>query len=251
MRSLIDDTARLQTAPRHPRNPTAALLWLGLSTFALLMPARLNATANPPPSTQGIPALAEAPQSRALLWQDTFAQPLGSPPDPSKWTHDLGDHGWGNAELQAYTDSPANASIVADPDATGGRALAIRALRDEASGRITSARIKTQGKFATRFGRIEARLKLPSGQGIWPAFWTLGETIAEAGWPACGEIDIMEHLGHEAGKVYGTIHGPGHSGGDNRTTAHWQAPRAPAARSSSRAPSAVARCARGAGSGHR
>jgi len=159
--------------------------------------------------------------SQTPIWQDEFAQPLGSGPDPSKWTHDLGDHGWGNAELQRYTDSPENAFVVADAEATDGRALVIRALRDS-EGHYTSARIKTQGKFATKFGRIEARLKLPKGQGIWAAFWTLGETIEMRGWPECGEIDIMESLGHEPDKVYGTIHGPGHSGGDNQTTAHYR-----------------------------
>jgi len=158
------------------------------------------------------------------IWQDEFAQPLGSGPDPSKWTHDLGDHGWGNAELQRYTDSPENAFVVADPEATDGRALVIRARREgrDAEGHYTSARIKTQAKFVAKFGRIEARLKLPKGQGVWAAFWTLGETIEERGWPECGEIDIMESLGHEPDKVYGTIHGPGHSGGDNQTTAHYR-----------------------------
>jgi len=161
------------------------------------------------------------PVSQTLIWQDEFAQPIGSGPDLSKWTHDLGEHGWGNAELQRYTDLRENAFIVADDEASDGRALVIRALRDS-EGRYTSARIKTQGKFATKFGRIEARLKLPKGQGVWAAFWTLGETINERGWPECGEIDIMESLGHEPDKVYGTIHGPGHSGGDNQTTAHYR-----------------------------
>jgi len=169
-----------------------------------------------------------APVAQTLIWQDEFAQPLGSGPDPSKWTHDLGDHGWGNAELQRYTDSRENAFVVADPEATDGRALVIRARWEgrDAEGPYTSARIKTQEKFAAKFGRIEARLKLPKGQGIWAAFWTLGETIETRGWPECGEIDIMESLGHEPDKVYGTIHGPGHSGGDNQTTAHYRIGRA-------------------------
>jgi len=173
-------------------------------------------------STAAVSAIGAFPPK--LIWQDEFAQPLGSGPDPSKWTHDLGDHGWGNKELQRYTDSRENAFVVADSEATDGRALVIRALREEgdSESRYTSARIKTQRKFAAKFGRIEARLKLPKGQGIWAAFWTLGETIDERGWPECGEIDIMESLGHEPDKVYGTIHGPGHSGGDNQTTAHYR-----------------------------
>src|SRR5207244_4590808 len=101
--------------------------------------------------------------------------------------------------------------IVADADATDGRALVLRAVRTLAGG-YTSARLKTHGKFAARYGRIEARLKLPHGQGIWPAFWLLGDKIDTVPWPACGEIDIVELLGHEAGTPYGTLHGPGSAG---------------------------------------
>ena len=144
-------------------------------------------------------------------WQDEFNQPVGSGPDLTKWVHDLGDNGWGNKELQTYTDSRENSFIVADPDATGGRALVIKAVRS-ADGRYTSARLKTHGKFATGPARIEARLKLPQGQGIWPAFWTLGENIESVPWPGCGEIDVMEMIGHEPGRLYGTLHGPGYSG---------------------------------------
>ncbi len=147
----------------------------------------------------------------ALVWSDEFNQPENSAPDPAKWTHDLGATGWGNRELQRYTDQRANSRIVADPAALDGRALAITALRS-ASGEFTSARLKTQGKFAVTHGRIEARLKLPRGRGIWPAFWMLGESIARAGWPACGEIDIVELVGHEPARAHATLHGPGYSG---------------------------------------
>jgi beta-glucanase (GH16 family) len=103
-----------------------------------------------------------------------------------------------------------NSFIVADPAATDGRALVLRAVRTSTGG-YTSARLKTQGKFAAGFGRIEARLKLPRGQGIWPAFWLLGDNIEDVPWPACGEIDIVELIGHEPGTLYGTLHGPGYS----------------------------------------
>ncbi|KXU35415.1 hypothetical protein AXK11_06435 [Cephaloticoccus primus] len=152
----------------------------------------------------------------ALLWHDEFDQPVGSGPDESRWTYALGDSGWGNAELQCYTDSRENSLVAADPEAGDGRVLVIRALRDEV-GRTTSARITTRGKFAVKFGRIEARLKVPKGQGIWPAFWMLGENEAEHGWPHCGEIDVMELLGHEPERVYGSLHGPGYSGIDSLT----------------------------------
>src|SRR4030095_2270041 len=78
----------------------------------------------------------------------------------------------------------------------------------------TSARLKTKGKFSLTYGRIESRLKIPYGQGIWPAFWMLGTDIDKVGWPSCGEIDIMENIGREPSKVHGTIHGPGYYGGN-------------------------------------
>jgi beta-glucanase (GH16 family) len=144
-------------------------------------------------------------------WQDEFNQPPGSAPDPAKWVFDLGDNGWGNQELQTYTDSRENAFIVEDAAATDGRALVIKAARTPAGG-YTSARLKTKGKFATGPARVEARLKLPKGQGIWPAFWMLGADIDRTPWPACGEIDIRELIGHQPATVYGTLHGPGYSG---------------------------------------
>lgn len=146
----------------------------------------------------------------APVWQDDFDQPAGAAPDPARWVHDLGATGWGNAELQEYTASRANSYVADDPAASNGKVLVIRADRD-AAGKFTSARLKTQGKFSFRHGRVEARMKLPRGQGIWPAFWMLGDTFATAGWPHCGEIDIVEVLGHEPHKLYGTLHGPGFS----------------------------------------
>jgi beta-glucanase (GH16 family) len=148
----------------------------------------------------------------APAWRDEFNQPAGSAPDSAKWVYDLGNRdGWGNAELEFYTDTRANSFVTDDRAATDGKVLVIRAVRGT-GGRYTSARLKTLGKFATRYGRIEARLKLPRGQGIWPAFWMLGANIDKAGWPECGEIDIMESIGHRPGVLFGTMHGPGYSG---------------------------------------
>lgn len=128
-----------------------------------------------------------------------------------KWVHDVGDNGWGNEELQFYTAERANSEVVEDAEAGHGKALAIRAVRG-VDGRYTSARLKTRGRFATGHGRIEARLKLPKGKGIWPAFWMLGDNIDSVPWPDCGEIDIMEMLGHLPDTLHGTLHGPGFSG---------------------------------------
>jgi beta-glucanase (GH16 family) len=147
------------------------------------------------------------------IWSDEFDLPTGAAPDPAKWIYDLGGSGWGNNELETYTDARENSFITTDAGALDGRALAIRAVRTS-TGSYTSARLKTLGKFAFTYGRIEARMKLPRGRGVWPAFWMLGDNIPQVGWPTCGEIDVMEQLGHDPGRVYGTIHGPGYSGGN-------------------------------------
>lgn len=143
-----------------------------------------------------------------ITWSDEFNGQAGQSPDASKWTFDLGtgQDGWGNSELQSYTNSPANISL----DDQGN--LVITAINE--GNRFTSARIKTQGLFAQQYGRFEARIKTPYGPGIWPAFWMLGENIETVPWPGCGEIDIMELRGQEPHIIHGTIHGPGYSGGN-------------------------------------
>ncbi len=148
-----------------------------------------------------------------LVWSDEFNGPAGAPPDPAKWTYDLGGGGWGNAELEVYTQDPANVS----QDGNGN--LAIRALQTP-GGSYTSARLKTEGKFSAQYGRIEARIMIPYGQGIWPAFWMLGGNIGTVGWPACGEIDVMENIGKEPNIVHGTLHGPGYAGNSPFTAAY-------------------------------
>jgi beta-glucanase (GH16 family) len=151
--------------------------------------------------------LADGQVSWKLVWADEFDQIDGSPPDSTKWAYDSGAGGWGNNELEYYTARTNNARVE------GGQ-LVIEARREKYSGSsYTSARLKTQEKVSWTYGRIEARVKLPHGQGIWPAFWTLGTNITSAGWPGCGEIDIMENIGREPALVHGTAHGPGYSGG--------------------------------------
>ena len=144
-----------------------------------------------------------------LVWSDEFSQADGSAPDASKWGYDTGGGGWGNNELQYYTSRTNNARIE------GGQ-LVIEARQESYGGRnYTSARLLTKGKKSWTYGRIEARLKIPRGQGIWPAFWMLGANIDSLGWPACGEIDVMENIGREPGIIHGTVHGPGYSGGNS------------------------------------
>ena len=143
----------------------------------------------------------------ALIWHDEFD---GNSLDPAKWTYALGGNGWGNKELESYTDRAANLSV-------SGGMLHITAIKEPFTGKdgiardYTSARILTQNKFAQAYGRFEARIRIPAGQGIWPAFWLLGD---QGRWPANGEIDIMENIGKEPSTVHGTAHGPGYSGGN-------------------------------------
>ena len=142
-----------------------------------------------------------------LVWQDEFDGPAGQSPDSTRWTYDIGTD-WGNAQLEYDTDRPENVSL----DGNGN--LAITARRESYMGSaFTSARIKTQGLFEQTYGRFEARIRMPWGPGIWPAFWLLGADIETVGWPECGEIDIMEYRGQETSTVHGSVHGPGYSGG--------------------------------------
>jgi beta-glucanase (GH16 family) len=139
-----------------------------------------------------------------LVWQDEFNTiPADSLPDSNKWTYDLGGGGWGNNEWQVYTNSKENVRLDVDDTISSLKIIA----RQEGVG-YTSARIKTQGIFEQAYGRFEARIKMPYGPGMWPAFWLLGADIDENPWPACGEIDIMEYRGQEPNRIHGTIHGP-------------------------------------------
>lgn len=156
-------------------------------------------------------------QRRILAWSDEFNGAANTAPDTAKWAYDLGagfDGGWGNNERQYYTNRTQNAAH----DGNGN--LVIKAIQEIYTGTdgvtrsYTSARLVTRGKFEPTYGRIEARIKLPFGQGIWPAFWMLGTNVDTpgVGWPKCGEIDVMEHIGREPFTAYGTLHGPGYSG---------------------------------------
>ena len=142
-----------------------------------------------------------------LTLDQTFDGPQGQAPDPAVWGRDLGP-AQQNGELETYTDGNANAFL------DGRGHLVIEARKEAKDGRrYTSARLKTEGRFEQRYGRMEARMMLPRGRGIWPAFWMLGGDIAKVGWPACGEIDVLENIGRAPDTVYGTLHGPGYSGG--------------------------------------
>ena len=142
------------------------------------------------------------------IWSDEFN--VDGAPDATKWAFDIGtgDWGWGNNEAQYYTNRPENVKVL------NGK-LIITSIKESYLGsNYTSARIKTQGKFSFKYGKVEMKAKLPLGGGTWPALWMLGNNIPTSGWPACGEIDIMEHVGNTQNKIYGTLHYPNFSGGN-------------------------------------
>lgn len=144
-----------------------------------------------------------------VVWRDEFDGRAGTRPSATNWTAETGGDGWGNGELEHYTNRPENARL------DGEGHLVIEARNETFGNRhYTSARLITSRTFKRTYGRFEARIRLPTGKGLWPAFWMLGTSAATEGWPACGEIDVMEFLGHEPNQVHGTIHGPCYSGGD-------------------------------------
>lgn len=154
------------------------------------------------------------PAQYGLIWQDEFDGPAGELPDSTRWQFDIGTD-WGNAQLEYDTDRAENVSL----DGEGN--LAITARQEDFAGQsYTAGRIKTKGLFEQTHGRFEARIKLPVGQGIWPAFWLLGANIDQVGWPRCGEIDIMEYRGQEPRVLHGTVHGPGNQGSSALGSAH-------------------------------
>jgi beta-glucanase (GH16 family) len=142
-----------------------------------------------------------------LTWSDEFDGAAGAPVDGAKWGFDTGASGWGNGELEDYTNRTDNVR----QDGAGHLEIVARAEAFEGAS-YTSGRINTGGRFSQAYGRFEARIRLPQGKGIWPAFWTLGDNIGQAGWPGCGELDIMEAVG-DFSVNHGSAHGPGYSGG--------------------------------------
>ncbi len=176
------------------------------------------ASAAPTPTSTAISASSD-PSVWSLVWSDEFDGPVNSAIDSTKWTAEVGGNGWGNQELEYYTNRIDNAY-------KSNGTLIIKAIKETFTGtdnvtrNYTSARLITKNKFNVKYGRIEARLKIPFGQGIWPAFWMLGDNIDSVGWPACGELDIMENIGREPSIIHGTLHGPGYSGGNGPTSSY-------------------------------
>jgi beta-glucanase (GH16 family) len=182
-------------------------------------PVTTRASASARPPAPAASRRAKASPTASLVWSDEFNGAAGSGPDGGKWVRDTGGSGYGNNELEYYTSGTSNAAL------DGNGHLVITARQENPAGytcwyggcQYTSARLNTSGRFSVRYGRVEARIKLPRGQGIWPAFWALGDNFGSVGWPTCGEIDIMENIGREPGRNHGSLHGPGYSGGNALT----------------------------------
>ncbi|MGW4729371.1 ricin-type beta-trefoil lectin domain protein [Streptomyces shenzhenensis] len=186
-------------SPRLLRSCLFAALSAALVGSAAIGPAQADAS-----SDAGV---------TAVTFSDTFDGPAGAAVDSSKWQIETGDN-VNNHERQYYTSGNNNAAL------DGQGHLVITARRENPANyqcwygtcQYTSARLNTAGKFTAQYGHVEARMKVPRGQGMWPAFWMLGNDLGQVGWPNSGEIDIMENVGFEPSTVHGTIHGPGYSG---------------------------------------
>jgi beta-glucanase (GH16 family) len=203
-----------ETRPSLRRLVATSAAWLALCwLFAVVAcsSASSSGTSAPP-----APTPPSSPATEQLIWSDEFnGTTAQSAPNPANWTYDTGAGGWGNNELEtycAYGSSTAPCSAATPNVYVGSDGyLHILAIKN-AQGQYTSARIKTQGLQSFQYGRIEARIQIPQGQGLWPAFWMLGENITTVNWPACGEMDIMENIGSQPTINSGSIHGTGFTG---------------------------------------
>ncbi|MFD2797000.1 family 16 glycosylhydrolase [Promicromonospora vindobonensis] len=210
---------------RSTRHRTTRTVLTATAALTLVLSASLVASAATAKAPDAVAAPDTGPASSAsdtsaaaaaLTWSDEFDGPAGAAPNPANWNLETGAGGWGNNELQNYTSSRQNSAL----DGNGN--LVITA-RQDGNGGYTSARMTTKGKVQPQYGHLEARIKIPRGQGIWPAFWMLGGQFPGTPWPNSGEIDIMENIGREPHLVHGTLHGPGYSGG-NPITGQYQHP---------------------------
>jgi len=187
-----------------------------LAVFAIIFPSLV---CSKPRSESAASSASKLSDDWVLSWHDEFNGPNGAPPDEKKWLVETGGNGWGNSEREYYTSRPQNIRQQ-------NGYLVIEAIKEKFTGPdgierdYTSGRVNTKGRFSQEYGRFEARIKNPPGRGVWPAFWLLGDDFSTAGWPACGEIDIMEGIGPLGSQIRGSLHGPGYSGRNSLTSTY-------------------------------
>jgi beta-glucanase (GH16 family) len=178
---------------------------VGTNTYTVSVTAKSSSGGTLKKSIQ-VTVTVTAGGGAGLLWSEEFNN--DGAPNSSKWGYDLGAGGWGNNEQQYYTSRPENVTV-------SGGMLKITLKKESYNGSAyTSARLLSKDKFSFKYGKMEVRAKLPAGGGTWPAIWMLGNDVATVPWPACGEIDVMEHVGNSLNKIHATLHHPGHSGGN-------------------------------------
>lgn len=207
--------------------PAASSRSAGALALAALLACASGGAVAPAPPPPGPPP---PPPTWKLVWSDEFNGPAGSQVDTTFWHYNVGDGcpnncGWGNNEREYYTSDTANIQ----QNGQGQLQIVARVTQDTSlhcyyatTCHYTSAKITTQNKVLPYHGRVEARIKLAAGQGLWPAFWLLGQNITSVGWPTCGEMDIMENKGSQTDRTSSAVHGPGYFG--NTPFVHIDAP---------------------------
>lgn len=187
-----------------------------LSCIPVLFLLAACSSGSPSASASSSSSSGNSVTKETLVWSDEFnGATASSAPNPLNWSYDTGAGGWGNAELETYCayGSSTGPCDPKNPNAYVGTDGYLHIIaRNPSAGVYTSARLKTEGLQKFQYGRIEARIKMPEGQGMWPAFWMLGDNINTVQWPACGEMDIMESIGKKPPTNYGSIHGTGFTG---------------------------------------
>ncbi len=209
---LVTATVMVAACSTEPEAVTAAAPSTPTTDGPTTSEASTTTTEPPGPTTtiavpEPLPIAAD--EGWELVWHDEFD---GDTIDESNWTYDIGGWGWGNGEAQYYTERRENSRV-------DNGLLVIEARQEQfEESYYTSARLRTQGLQEFKYGRVEARIKVPVGSGLWPAFWMLGAHFDKDSddpanhWPNVGEIDVMEHVGREPDLIVGTVHGPGYSG---------------------------------------
>jgi beta-glucanase (GH16 family) len=162
----------------------------------------------PAPATPTALHAPTLPVPQNMIWADEFNGAANSSPSSANWSMDTGGHGWGNNELQSFTSRTQNVAT------NGAGQLSVTARKERYTGsdkytrEYTSGRLQTKGKFSMTYGRLEARVRVPAGKGLWSCVWAMGDDIWTAGWPTAGEMDILEVLGDNPSTGYGSLHGP-------------------------------------------